>query len=49
MSELIHIKDRGVMSATKVKDFLQCSKCGFKIRKSQIHHKYEQSIIEIPI
>ena len=49
MSELIHIEDRGVMIATKVNDLLQCSKCGLKIRKNQIHHKYEEGIIEIPI
>ena len=49
MSELIHIEDRGVITATKVKNILQCSKCGLKIRKSQIHHKYEEGIIEIPI
>jgi hypothetical protein len=49
MSELIHIKDRGVMKSTKVNDILQCTKCGLKIRKSQIHHKYEEGILEIPI
>jgi hypothetical protein len=49
MSELIHIKDRGVMISTKVRDLFECSKCGLKIRKSQIHHKYEEGILEIPI
>ena len=49
MSELIHIADRGVITTTKVKDLLECSKCGLKIRKSQIHNKYEEGIIEIPI
>jgi hypothetical protein len=49
MSELIHKKDRGVMIDTQVKDFLKCSKCGFKVRKNQIHNKYEEGILEIPI
>jgi hypothetical protein len=49
MSELIHIEDRGVMIATKVNDLLKCSKCGFKVHKNQIHRKYVQGILEIPI
>jgi tRNA(Ile2) C34 agmatinyltransferase TiaS len=49
MSELIHIEDRGVMKATKHKDSFRCSKCGFMVRKSQIHHKYQEGILEIPI
>lgn len=46
MSELIHKEDRGVMIANNVHDIL---KCGFKVRKNQIHHKYTECILEIPI
>lgn len=49
MSELIHIKDRGIMKAAKYKDSFKCSKCGFIVLKSQIHHRYQQGILEIPI
>jgi hypothetical protein len=49
MSELIHKKDRGVMILNNVHDILKCSKCGFKVRKNQIHHKYTEGILEIPI
>jgi hypothetical protein len=46
---LIHKKDRGVMMPIRVKNFIKCSKCGFKVRKTQIRQKYEQDILEIPI
>lgn len=49
MSELVHKKDGGIMKPINVKDLLQCSKCGYKVRKNQIHQKYEQGILEIPI
>lgn len=49
MSELIHKKDRGVMIPIKIKDVVKCSKCGFKVQKTQIRQKYEQGILEIPI
>ena len=49
MSELIHKKDRGVMIPLKIKDLIKCSKCGFKVRKTNIHQKYEQGILEIPL
>ena len=49
MSELIHKKDKGIMKPDKYKNIVKCSKCGFKVHKQQIHLKYEQGILEIPI
>ena len=49
MSELIHRKDKGIMKLDKYKNIVKCSKCGFKVHKQQIHLKYEQGILEIPI
>jgi hypothetical protein len=49
MSELIHKKDRGVMIPVATKDFIECRKCGFKVRKTQILQKYQQDILEIPV
>ncbi len=49
MSELIHKKDKGIMKPVKIENIIKCSKCGFKVHKNQIHQKYEQGILEIPI
>ena len=49
MSELIHRKDKGIMKPDKYKNIFKCSKCGFKVHKQQIHLKYEQGILGIPI
>lgn len=49
MSELIHKKDRGVMIPSKTRESIKCSKCGLKIHKKEIHQKYEQGILEIPV
>jgi len=49
MSELIHKKDRGVMMPIRIKDYIKCSKFGFKVQKTRIRQKYEQGILEIPL
>lgn len=49
MSALIHTKDHGVMIPNKTKNLIKCSKCGYKVNKSQIHQKYTEGVLGIPI
>jgi hypothetical protein len=50
MSELIHVKDKGTMIEDKMSGkFLKCGKCGFKVLKSEIYHKYDEGILDLPV
>jgi hypothetical protein len=50
MSDLIHAVDKGRMIDAKMSGkFIKCVKCGFMVLKSEIYHKYDEGILELPV